>query len=293
VSDELTLAEITELAEVFGAGRPALALLRRAEYPMGHFPAAADTASLFWEQISESLAKGAFPGGRRQIMKEALRQFPGNAVFQVAASESIVAEPAANSPRPENREAATLRVLVIGASPAGSERIRPDREAKAILAARDSGHFQVELCPAASASDLRQVLTFRPDILHLACHGDGNDLIFEDLDGEEHRVSALHVASTLRLYRELKQIHLRGLVLASCASDGIAGHFTDVAERVVAHRGLLDDDCAVAFAGQLYRALKDDSDLGVAARLAAQHVLLTDSTCSAVVTHLIVLPDSG
>lgn len=285
MSDEFTLEEITELAEVFGAGRPALALLRRAGYPMSFVPAAAETPSPFWEQISENLAKGALPGGRLHIMKEALRQFPGNAVFRIAITVSIAAEPAVGGP---------LRVLVIGASPAGSERIRPDREAKAILdVARDGGHFQVELCPAASASDLRQVLTFRPDILHLACHGDGDDLIFEDVDGEEHRVAALHIASTLRLYRELKHVHLRGLVLASCASDGIAGHFTDVAERVVAHRGLLDDDCAVAFADQLYRALEDDSDLGVAARLAAQHVLLTDSTCSAVVTHLVIVPDPG
>lgn len=283
MSDEFTLAEITELSTVFGAGRPARALLRQAGYPMSLMPAAADNAALFWEQISESLAQGAFPGGRLKIMAEAARRFPGNTVFTMVVSVSFGGE-SADGP---------LRVLVIGASPAGSERIRPDREAKAILAARDGGHFKVELCPAASASDLRQVLTFRPDIVHLACHGDGDDLIFEDTDGEEHRVSALHVASTLRLYRELKQIRLRGLVLASCASDGIAEHFADVAEWVVAHRGLLDDDCAVAFADQLYSALKDDGDLGVAARLAAQHVLLTDSGCSGVVTNLIVLPDDG
>jgi CHAT domain-containing protein/effector-associated domain 1 (EAD1)-containing protein len=293
VSDEFTIGEITELAVVFGGGRPARALLRRVGYPMSRMPATADTAALFWEQISESLAQGAFPDGRQQIMKEALRQFPGNAVFRIAVTVSVVIEPAADRPASGSAEGGPLRVLVIGANPAGPERIRPDREARAILAARDGGHFQVELCPAASASDLRQVLTFRPDILHLACHGDGDDLIFEDVDGEEHRVSARHVADTLRLYRELKHVRLRGLVLASCASDGIAGYFTDVAERVVAHRGLLDDDCAVAFAGELYRALAGDNDLGVAARLAAQHVLLTDSSYSAVVTHLIVLPENG
>lgn len=289
MSDEFTLTEITELAEVFGAGRPARALLRRAGYPMSRVPAAPEDASLFWEQVSESLARGAFPGGRLRIMTEALRQFPGNAVFQAAASRPASPEQAACGGSGEG----PCRVLVIGASPAGSERIRSDREAKAILAARDGGHFEVELVPAAAAADLRQVLTFRPDIVHLACHGDGDDLIFENSDGEVHRIPAADVASTLRAYRDLKRMHLRGLVLAACSGDSIARHFADVAERVVAHRGLLDDECAVAFAGQLYWALKEDGDLGVAARLAAQHVLLTDSGCSGVVTRLIVLPDDG
>jgi hypothetical protein len=184
-------------------------------------------------------------------------------------------------------------VLVVGASPTGQERIRPDREARAVVAAAEAGHLQVELAPAALATDLQRILAFRPDILHLACHGDGEHLIFEDLHGEEHLVPAEQVAATLRLYRDVAGVRLGGVVLGSCRGADIAACFAEVVDRVVAHRGSLDDACAVAFAGFLYRALRDHPDLGAAARLAAQHTLLTDETCTNVVAALVVLPDGG
>lgn len=282
MSDELAAEEITELAEVFPPPRAARVLLRAAEFPMAAIPGVPDTSLGFWEQISESLANGLVAHGRDRIMAAALRRFPANKVFQAA----LVRQPA-RSARP-----GPWRVLVMGASPLGADPIGADRDAKAIITA-NRGHLQVELCPAASATDLRRVLDFRPDILHLACHGDADDLIFEDIHGEEHRVAAQDVADTLKLYHDLEGVKLRGLVLASCDSDRIAAMFIGVAERIVAHRSAFGDTCAVAHTRHLYEALELLPDLGEAARIAAQHVLLEDRACADVVTNLVILPDPG
>lgn len=269
---EFSREEITTLAEVFPPVRAARTLLREAGFPMTELPAAPDTAVGFWEQVSESLAHGVLADGRRLIMRAAARRFPDQRVF-AAAGESW-------NP---------LRVLVLGASPTGTGRIRPDREAKAIEAAAGD-RLLVRYCPAASATALQQALDFRPDIIHLACHGTGTDLIFEDIFGEEHAVRADDVVSTLKLYRDLEQVRLRGLVLGSCDGDRIASGFADVAERVVAHGGPLDDECAVIFAGQLYQTLGRLPDIAAAALLAAQHAVLTDETCAGLKARLLILP---
>lgn len=275
---EFTAAEITALAEVFPPVRTARSLLRAGGFPMTAMPAAPDTAIDFWTQVSESLAHGVLPGGRRRILAAAAQRYPGQEAFRAGAG--------GGTPN-------AARVLVLGASPTGTARIRSDRDARAIDRARAGGHLDVTYCPAAAATDLQRVLDVRPDILHLACHGAGQDLVFENLLGEQHRVPARDVAATLQLYREIGGVRLRGLVLASCDGDAIAAQFVPVAERVIAHRGMLDDACAVTFTLHLYQALERTPDLGTAARLAARHAALTDVSCAAVVPGLIVLPEDS
>jgi Effector-associated domain 1 len=289
MSDEFTLEEITELAGVFPPGRTARALLREAGFPMTHVPGLPESAVALWEQVSEDLANGVLSDGRYRILQAASRRFPDNRLFQVDQAVQV----SVDGPRSPRTVAQAWRVLLVGASPSDNERIRPDRDAKAITEAGARGHLLLEYCPAAAATDLGRVLDFRPDILHLACHGAGDDLIFEDVHGEEHRVPAQAVADTLRLYRDAGRSQLRGLVLASCDGDAVAARFAEVAEAVVAHRGALDDLCAVTFTRHLYAALEHTTDVGAAARIAAQHALLTDESCADVVTGLIVLPPGG
>lgn len=277
MGDELTPEEIATLAKVFPPHR-AYGLLRAAGFPMQSVPALPGTATDFWEGIAESLASGVMHDGRRRILAEASRRYPGNETFVRGREPSV---------RPDRE----TTVLVVGASPSGMTRIRADREARAVMTAAEGSGLRVEHCPAAAATDLRRILKVRPHFLHLICHGDGESLFFEDVHGEAHRVAAEHVADTLRLYRDSAGIRLRGLVIGSCDSDRVAACFASAAERVVAHRDRLDDACAIAFAGHLYRDLRHAADLGVAARLAAQHTLLTDSTCSTVVNDLVILPN--
>lgn len=271
------MEELVALSEVFPPVRPARALLREAEFPMTAWPGVIDTSIGFWEQISESLANGILAGGRHRIMTAALRRYPEKKEFQAVGG-------------PAKYSLSVLRVLVIGAAPAGTGRIRPDRDARAIESAAQRGHLDVTYRPAAAATDLKDVLEFRPDIVHLACHGTGDDLVFEDVQGEEHRVAAADVADVLRRYSHAGQVHLLGLVLASCHSDVIAGHFVGTAKHVVAHRGALDDLCAQVFTRHLYEALAHIQDVAEAARLAAAEARLTDSSCASMMSDLIVLP---
>jgi hypothetical protein len=273
---ELTRTEITELAKVFPPMRPARALLRDAGFPVIAIPATPDTALGFWEQIAESIADGLMENGRRKILAEALERYETNPVFRAA-----LAVP---------HGVIQLRVLAVGASPRGSDRIRWDRELRAISEA-NRGHLDLEACPAASVMDLNRIREFKPDLLHLACHSEDGRLIFEDVDGERHEVEAADVVDTLRLARELKGVRLRGVLLRSCHSEQIAELFSEVADIVVAHHGALDDACAMVFADRFYRELADTPDLRVAARLAARDTANFDQGCRSLLTGLVVLPD--
>ena len=286
--------EIETLAEIFPPRWPARSLLREVGFPLTEVPAAADTAVAFWEQIAESIAVGILPGGRRLLLVAAAKRYPGQPVFVAGPADTPSHGPMATgdgtSGKPTDASRALTRVLVVGANPQRTERIRPDRDARAIRQAAEQGHIIAEYCPAASATDLGRALEFRPDILHLACHGSAGDLIFEDAQGCEHAVAARDVEETLRLYAEVGSVRLRGVLLASCDGDQAAAELLRAADRVIAHTGPLDDECAVLFTRLLYQELARTPDLAVAARLAAQHTLLTDRSCADLVTGLLILP---
>jgi hypothetical protein len=265
------------LSEVFPPVRPARGLLREAGFPRTAWPGIIDTSIGFWEQISESLANGILAEGRHRIITAALGRYPEKKEFQRVGGLAAKHPPS------------VWRVLVIGAAPAGTGPIRPDRDAKAIETAAQRGHLDVRYRPAAAATDLKGVLEFRPDVVHLTCHGTGDNLVFEDVQGQEHLAAAADVADVLRRYSHAGRIQLLGLVLASCNSDVIAGHFVGVAAHVVAYRGPLDDLCAQVFTRHLYETLAHIQDVGEAALLAAAEARLTDSTCASMVSDLIVL----
>ncbi|MFD7657962.1 CHAT domain-containing protein [Actinosynnema sp. NPDC059797] len=183
------------------------------------------------------------------------------------------------------------RVLFIGASPtaASLDRIRADRELRAIREVEAQGHFRLFPRTAAQVADLRGIAAERPDLLHLSCHGDGSDLVFERGTGRAHAVPARDVADVLAAYREHAGAALRGIVLQSCHSAEVAELFTPLADAVVAWRGDLPDPVAIAFAGQLYRELRDVPELAGAARLASRITALTHRWGSAL-DGLVVLP---
>lgn len=266
-------AEVTELAKAFPPVRLARSLLRQAGYPEVALPAAPETSLLFWEQVSEDVANGVLPDGRRRIMKAALEYFPANPTFKAAIG-------------PPND--GLIRVLVVGASPRGTDRIRWDHELKAISAA-DRGHLEVRSCPAASVLDLDHVRMFRPNLLHLICHGEGENLVFEDPDGEAHPVAAIDIVDTIAQVQDGRL--LDGVLLRSCHGERVAGLFVKVAATVIAHRGIMDDTCGRLFADRFYRELARNRDLPVVARLAAREVANADQACQHLWKGLMILPD--
>lgn len=282
----LTPEEIDQFVQLFPPGQRARLVLREAGFPPASVPASADTAGDFWEQVAVELSSGVMENGRRRVLEAALRRYPHNAVLLAGRAEPSRAEP----PVPgEGREGHPLRVLVMSANPLGKERCGGERDARAAVDALRPTGAEVEMVLAARSTDLRRVLEFRPRVLHLACHGEGDSLVFEDLHGEAQYVPASDIAEALVHYRDRSEAGLHGLVLGSCDGEHLAPRLTAAAEVVVAHRGRLDDPCAVAFSEHLYHQFARVDDLGLAAELASHHVRLTDASCAPVADGLLVL----
>jgi hypothetical protein len=133
------------------------------------------------------------------------------------------------------------------------------------------------------------MLGVRPDILHLICHGDGQNLTFADGYGDPRRVPAEHVARLLAGYRAHAGIQLTGMVLNACHSAAIAETFAPVADTVVAHHGSLEDECAQLFSERLYKTLRDVPSLGGAARIASEHLAADGSGCGGIQDGLVIV----
>ncbi len=277
------------IASIFSDESAARSLLMATSFPAGAMPAFTVPVD-FWSRVFTEFDKGVMPAPYRALLAAALRRYPFNPVLGDLGSRHELAPPAREKPDPAAR---TLRVLVIGASPADRPLVHVGEECRAIQKAAEFGHLTIDLCLAAQAVDLVRVRELRPDIVHFVLHGDGENLIFQDIHAESHLVPADDVVAALRHYREKAGIRLRGIVLASCYGRDIAHRFAAVADRVVAHDSRLDGNCAVVFAGAFYEALRKTDDLGDAAETAALRALHTDASCADVRAGLLVLPETA
>lgn len=290
----LTVADrdllLATIASAYNTADAARQLLTAISFPPALRPAFT-TAIDFWAAVFGEFDKGAVPAPYRALLAAALRRYPFSIALQDLSHRYQPPRQAEGKARSAARS--TLRVLVIGASPADRPIVHVGEECRAIQKAAEFGHLTVDLCLAAQAADIKRVRELRPDILHLVMHGDGENLVFQDIHGESHLVPADDVASTLQHYRDKDDIRLRGVVLASCYGRDIAHRFEAVAERVIAHNSRLDGICAVVFAGAFYEGLRENHDLRDAADTASMTALHTDRSCAAVRTGLLVLPETA
>jgi len=81
-AEALTDDEVGELAQILHDKTAAAVLLERAGLSLAHQPMDAPTPWHFWWRVSILLRDGAVPAGRRRILEEALREFPGNPVLR-------------------------------------------------------------------------------------------------------------------------------------------------------------------------------------------------------------------
>src|SRR5262249_52891943 len=172
------------------------------------------------------------------------------------------------------------------------DRIRADREFRAIQDVARPGLLRVVNRTAATVDDLADLLGERPDILHLSCHTKDGLLLFEDPTGEPHPVLVASLVRRTRASRHAGKFTLGGLVLSVCNSGDFAEQFSGLADAVIAWQGDLDDDCAIAFSRALYRAFGREPRLPLrdAARVAAVEVAESDQHCQTLTDQLIVLP---
>jgi hypothetical protein len=291
LTDDDLDALIQAVSSAFRSPADANQLLLRIGYPRGDAPNFAYDHRNAWNQVFLELGNGVIPSPYRRVLTRALQKFPQNTAFRRLATTYLTDPGPGSAP-------GVRHVVVVGASPGDAQRVRGDAELRAIRAAlRDRG-ITVTPLSAAAATDLRELRDLKPDVLHLATHGNGADLYFVDsVDGERTvPVPARQVVDLLATYRH-DEMHLKAVVLNSCHSAGVAQLFTAVTETVIGHRGELDDGCAVQFAKELYTALPGARSFAAAATSAAATAAVSDSDgglyCGDLPANLVVLPAGG
>lgn len=269
MTERLTEQEVAELARLFPPGPATTALLGRAGFDVTKLPSTGQSAYDYWSLINVSIEDGAFGDGRRRVLALARGRFPYNRVLLEAGAPEV------------------WRVLFVGASPLDRATLRADLELRRVREA--GGPVDLHYLPAATVTDLSQVRVRRPDLLHLACHGQGPLLVFDDGAGGAHTVHAADLAQTFQTYEQELGVRLRGIVLNACDSAAAAQILHRCADVVVAHREDLPDDDGIAFAGAFYRALAGVTDLAAAARIAVTELVTADPARRSIAEHLVVL----
>lgn len=258
VPQRLSAREVAEFARVFPPGPGLSSLLGSAGLPVAKLPVPYGLdAQEFWNLVNDRIGAGLVGDGRQLLLRFATGRFPANEVFSAGLD-------------------AVRAVSFVGASPNELPRVRADRELRAVLRAIRGTPIAVRPLLAADAADLGRIGWMsggeRADLLHLCCHCDGEALLFENRDGETHRVPVEDVAAVLRAAVAAAKAPLLGVLLAGCRGERAAEALRPHAHTVVAHRGDLDDDDAVLFAEYFYAALAEGAGPGPAARLAAEQV---------------------
>lgn len=113
---------------------------------------------------------------------------------------------------------------------------------------------------------LAGIMRLNPDVIHLACHGRGGELFWEDGQGSAEAVRAAWLADQIagRAGR-----HVSGLVLSSCDGETFGPTFLEAAREVIAHPRRLADSLAITFTTNFYEVLHETPVLRTAARLAS------------------------
>jgi len=259
VTARLTRHEVAEFAHVFPPSPALMSLLSEAGIPVDLLPVFYGLDSQeYWNLVNDRIAAGLIEGGRARLLRFAAGRYPANPVFTATSAAPLG------------------RICFVGASPDDMPRVRPGRELRAVLQAVRGNGIEVSTLLAATAVDLGQLVGKWPDLLHLACHCDGETLVFENRDGEARPVAIAEVAQTLGVLMAAAGGPLRGIVLAACRSVAAGRALLPYARTVVAHQGDLDPADAAAFAGHLYQALCLGAELADAAPVAAQLVAQED-----------------
>lgn len=168
-----------------------------------------------------------------------------------------------------------IRVVFVAASPLWNgqghlSEVQANVELNAISQQADRGHIDlVGEFLAAKRSDLVKILAKKPDILHLACHGLGGQLLWED---RGRAADALQAEWLAKQIRERARHRLSGILLSACEGESTGPAFTTAALTVITHSGPLPGNLAEAFATNFYEELFAMPVLRTAAERAAESI---------------------
>ncbi len=253
----LTRHELAEFARLFPPGPVLNSQLADAGLPPAKLPSPYGVDGYeYWNLLNDKIGAGIVPDGRAKLLDMARDRFPANEIFAGAPYLSPVVR----------------RVCVVGAEPSDLSRVRGAREFRAVQKALSGSDVTLTQLPAATISDLGQLARISPDIVHLICHGQGTELVFEDCEGLSHRVEAVDLLRVLGAVLVADRGPLKCLVLSACGSRKAAEILGPCARVLIAHKDSLDHDDAAGFAEFFYAAVREGSRLDAAARSAAELV---------------------
>lgn len=278
MGEPLTDAELREFARLFPPDATTRSRLRRAGFDLNKFPVvvAGQRPDDYWDLINEMVVDGAIGNGRLRLLNMGHEHYPFNAVFK-------------------------RRVLLLGASPAVTgtgaalDTLRTDEEYLAVMEAARG--MTVEYRPLATAADIGSALDYQPDILHLACHGQGLMLTFHDRLANQpdprnaRMIHAADLAAALLAYEREHRHRLGGIVLNACWSAEAAAELRPCARTVVAHRGELADTVAAVIARELYTRLAAPHSLATAARTLKADLPMLEDRGRPVAAGLVILDE--
>ncbi|MET8154616.1 effector-associated domain EAD1-containing protein [Actinoplanes sp. NPDC049668] len=262
------------IADAFPVASSAARLLRDIGFPTRAVPGwpASTTAEDWWDLILIQLDAGILAEGYAKLLRRLMRLLPGNTGVFDLWNRVAAAPPTSGPPR---------SVLLLSASPlaAGAPlgRLQPEVEYRAILDVAGS-RLDVDYRPFATFADMRRVLEAGHDVLHLACHGNGDLLTFHGPGLAPQAIHAADLAEVLLAYQSRPgRARLHGIVLNACYSLAAAETLRKCATTVVAHRDDLPDEAAPTVAAALYRALLIRGSMAEAGYLAKAELPLLDT----------------
>lgn len=127
---------------------------------------------------------------------------------------------------------------------------------KALQAANLKNAFKIEQLPSCQPTDLSKGMRlYKPTILHFSGHGSQTGLAFEGPDGKAVTVNPKRLAGLLSLAS--RELDLKGVFMNACDSQAHASIIAEAVGEVVAMKGELGDEAAIAFAQEFYGCLGD------------------------------------
>ena len=163
-----------------------------------------------------------------------------------------------NSQR-DKREEPVTKILILSANPIGTERLRFDQEIRDIeeglRLSKYRDKFEIKTSPAIRFKDLRrELLAYRPHIVHFIGHGEVDGVKVEDNTGNAVRIAPEVLSGLLKLFSN-RADRIRCVVLSACYSAAKAEDINRHIDYVIGMWDKIMDKAAIEFAVGFYDAL--------------------------------------
>jgi hypothetical protein len=185
-----------------------------------------------------------------------------------------------------------LTILFLAANPIDTDRLQLDRELRditeALKLAEFRNRFNLQSAWAVRTEDMRRaMLTYRPQIVHFAGHGEGGGIYVQNNDGTARTVSSSALGNFFANFTTVQCV-----VLNACYSDELGQAINKSVPYVVGMQAAIEDKAAITFAVAFYDALGAGTSYAEAFRVAIS-ALEMEGMVNAVTPVMLASPSAG